>query len=106
MKTIRRKLETKSFWTNKEDQVHDNYECIDQNDQIDPHDYEQDESFYDLLSENTILDTTVVGECKLILPFKITSFDIIAEKEEYLIYLATSLGNLIYFISIKIHSLI
>lgn len=85
------------FWANNSNKTHDNYECIDEIDQTDPNDNEYDESFYDFLSENTILDATAVGECKIILPFKITSFDIISERTGQLIHLATSFGKMLFY---------
>lgn len=84
---IRSHLEAKRFWSlNKQESP--SYENSDCNENFD---YETDEEMYnEFLSENTILDETVSGECKLILPYNVTSFDAVVEANKSVAYLATS----------------
>ena len=62
-------------------------------------DAENEHELYSFLSENTILNTSLSGECKLVLPHNVTTFDYIEhltnESATVVLYLATDYGKII-----------
>ena len=62
-------------------------------------DSENEHEIYAFLSKNTILNTSLSGECKLVLPYNVTTFDYIEhlsnESARIVLYLATDYGKII-----------
>ena len=87
MRNIKEKLETNKFWSQTDKA--DEFTCNDT-------DSEDDEikSKVQFLYEHTILNTSVAGNCRLVFPFNITSFDSATVKDKYvLLIFGTSTSN-------------
>jgi len=85
---IRSSLEARKFWSRTD---RTDFDC---NDGPATGAGEADE-VYEFLSENTILDTSVSGECKLILPYNITALDFVREAARTVAYLSTPSGKIV-----------
>ncbi len=85
---IRSSLEARKFWSRTD---RTDFDC---NDGPATGAGEADE-VYEFLSENTILDTSVSGECKLILPYNITAVDFVREAARTVAYLSTPSGKIV-----------
>ncbi len=90
---IREGLETKVFWSADEslDSVYDEFDC-DQEflGSLNP---DEVDKYAHFLSQRTLLDVNVSGECKLVLPYDIKSFDSVEESGVPIIFLVMSSGK-------------
>ena len=98
---MRKNLETKNFWliraNDAENDLEEDFDCENTDETLDDSAYtaKVNENLK-FLSENTILDSSLVGECKLILSHRVTALTIETINEnESLFYLGTFDGQLI-----------